>query len=134
MELDHVEIEDFRGIDRLALDLDELTTIISEPEGGKSSLLRAVGRVLQLCGKVCPGAVQDVQLRPIEQSGVDPLLIADLFRVAAIGRRRWRIEVQQPSQPRPPVDLATPVHQVVGDAVVGEDRPVPRHGVPVRIK
>jgi putative ATP-dependent endonuclease of OLD family len=46
MELDHVEIEDFRGIDRLALDLDELTTIISEPEGGKSSLLRAVGRVL----------------------------------------------------------------------------------------
>jgi len=46
MRLDRVEIEDFRGIDRLAVDLDELTTIISEPEGGKSSLLRAVGRVL----------------------------------------------------------------------------------------
>ncbi len=46
MRLDRVEIEDFRGIDRLSVDLDELTTIISEPEGGKSSLLRAVGRVL----------------------------------------------------------------------------------------
>ncbi len=46
MRLDRVEIEDFRGIDRLGLDLDELTTIIGEPDCGKSSLLRAVGRVL----------------------------------------------------------------------------------------
>jgi putative ATP-dependent endonuclease of OLD family len=46
MRLARVEVESFRGIDRLAIDLDELTTIISEPDGGKSSLLRAVGRVL----------------------------------------------------------------------------------------
>ncbi len=46
MRLARVEVENFRGIDRLAVDLDELTTIISEPDGGKSSLLRAVGRVL----------------------------------------------------------------------------------------
>ena len=46
MRLDHVEIEGFRGIDRLSLDLDDLTTIISEPEGGKTSLLHALGRVL----------------------------------------------------------------------------------------
>ena len=46
MRLDRVDIEGFRGIHRLTLDLDDLTTIISEPDGGKSSLLRAVGRVL----------------------------------------------------------------------------------------
>ena len=46
MRLDHVEVEGFRGIDRLSLDLDDLTTIISEPEGGKTSLLHALGRVL----------------------------------------------------------------------------------------
>ena len=46
MRVDRIEIESFRGIDRLALDLDELTTIIGEPDCGKSSLLRAVGRVL----------------------------------------------------------------------------------------
>jgi putative ATP-dependent endonuclease of OLD family len=46
MRLDRVEIEDFRGIDRLAFDLAELTTVIGEHDCGKSSLLRAVGRVL----------------------------------------------------------------------------------------
>lgn len=46
MQLDRIEIEDFRGIDRLVLDLDRLTTIIGEPDSGKSSLLRAIGRVL----------------------------------------------------------------------------------------
>ena len=46
MRLDRVEIENFRAIDRLALDLGELTTIIGEPDCGKSSLLRAVSRVL----------------------------------------------------------------------------------------
>ncbi len=47
MRLDRIEIEAFRGIDRLTVDLDELTTIIGEPDCGKSSLLRAVGRVLR---------------------------------------------------------------------------------------
>jgi putative ATP-dependent endonuclease of OLD family len=46
MQLDRVEIEDFRGIDRLTVELDDLTTIIGEPDGGKSSLLRAIARVL----------------------------------------------------------------------------------------
>lgn len=46
MRLDRVQIEDFRGIDRLAIDLDRLTTVIGEPDAGKSSLLRAVARVL----------------------------------------------------------------------------------------
>jgi putative ATP-dependent endonuclease of OLD family len=46
MQLDHVGIEDFRGIDRLSTDVDELTTIIGEHDAGKSSLLRAIARVL----------------------------------------------------------------------------------------
>ena len=46
MQIDRVEIEDYRGIDRLSIDLDDLTTIIGEPDGGKSSLLRAIARVL----------------------------------------------------------------------------------------
>ena len=46
MRLDSIDIEAFRGIDRLTVPLEELTTIIGEPDCGKSSLLRAVGRVL----------------------------------------------------------------------------------------
>ena len=46
MRIDRVEIEDFRGIDRLSIDLDVLTTVIGEHHYGKSSLLRAIGRVL----------------------------------------------------------------------------------------
>lgn len=46
MRLDRIEIEDFRGIDRLSVGLDGLTTIIGEPDCGKSSLLRAINRVL----------------------------------------------------------------------------------------
>ncbi len=46
MRVDRIEIESFRGIDRLTVDLEELTTIIGEPDCGKSSLLRALGRVL----------------------------------------------------------------------------------------
>jgi putative ATP-dependent endonuclease of OLD family len=46
MRLDRIELEGFRGIDRLSIDLDDLTTIIGEHDCGKSSLLRAVGRVL----------------------------------------------------------------------------------------
>ena len=46
MRLDRIEIEAFRGIDRLSVDLDELTTIIGEHDCGKSSMLRAIGRVL----------------------------------------------------------------------------------------
>ncbi len=46
MQLDRVEIKDFRGIDRLSLDLGHLTTVIGEPDAGKSSLLIALARVL----------------------------------------------------------------------------------------
>lgn len=46
MRLHSIDIEAFRGIGRLTVALDELTTIIGEPDCGKSSLLRAVGRVL----------------------------------------------------------------------------------------
>jgi putative ATP-dependent endonuclease of OLD family len=46
MRLDSIDIEAFRGIDRLTVTLDVLTTIIGEPDCGKSSLLRAIGRVL----------------------------------------------------------------------------------------
>ena len=46
MQLDRVEIKDFRGIDQLSIGLDELTTIIGEHDCGKSSLLRAIARVL----------------------------------------------------------------------------------------
>ena len=46
MRVDRIEIEAFRGIDHLTVALDELTTVIGEPDAGKSSLLRALGRVL----------------------------------------------------------------------------------------
>jgi putative ATP-dependent endonuclease of the OLD family len=46
MQIDWVEVEDFRGIDRLSIDLDVLTTVIGEHHYGKSSLLRAIARVL----------------------------------------------------------------------------------------
>lgn len=46
MRVDRVQIEDFRGIDRLSIKLDHLTTVIGEPDAGKSSLLRALARVL----------------------------------------------------------------------------------------
>ena len=68
MRLARVEIEDFRGIDRLAVDLDELTTIISEPEGGKSSLLRAVGRVL---GPGAPGPLPVFRTADFHRPGPD---------------------------------------------------------------
>ncbi len=46
MQLDRVEIVDFRAIDRLSFELDPLTTVIGEHDCGKSSLLRAIARVL----------------------------------------------------------------------------------------
>jgi putative ATP-dependent endonuclease of the OLD family len=46
MRLVGVVLEDFRGIRRLAIELEHLTTVIGEPDAGKSSLLRALGRVL----------------------------------------------------------------------------------------
>ena len=46
MLIDWVAIEGFRGIDRLSIDLDGLTTVIGEHHYGKSSLLRAIARVL----------------------------------------------------------------------------------------
>ena len=66
MRLARVEVDDIRGIDRLAVDFDELTTIISEPDGGKSSLLRAVGRVL---GPGSPDAVPVFSVADFHRSG-----------------------------------------------------------------
>ncbi len=68
MRLDRVEIEDFRGIDRLALDLDDLTTIIGEHDCGKSSLLRAIGRVL---GPHQPGALPRFRTADFHRPGAD---------------------------------------------------------------
>jgi putative ATP-dependent endonuclease of OLD family len=46
MRLERIEVEGFRGIDRSSVSLDHLTTLIGEPDCGKSSLLHAVARVL----------------------------------------------------------------------------------------
>ncbi len=46
MRIDRVQIEGFRAIDRLSIDLDLLTTVIGEHQFGKSSLLRGIARVL----------------------------------------------------------------------------------------
>ncbi len=54
MRIDQVEIEGFRAIDRLAIDLDMLTTVIGEHHFGKSSLLRAIARVLDPCAPDVP--------------------------------------------------------------------------------
>ncbi len=68
MRLDHIEIEAFRGIDRLSVDLDELTTIIGEHDCGKSSLLRAVGRVLSPRD---PDVVPSFSVADFHRPGVD---------------------------------------------------------------
>jgi predicted ATP-dependent endonuclease of OLD family len=46
MRVDQVRIEGFRGIDRLSIKMEQLTTVIGEPDAGKSSLLHAIARVL----------------------------------------------------------------------------------------
>lgn len=46
MQLERIEISGFRGIKRMSLAFDELTTLIGENTWGKSSLLDALSVVL----------------------------------------------------------------------------------------
>ncbi len=46
MHLERIEIAGFRGIRRLSLTFDEITTLIGENTWGKSSLLDALSVVL----------------------------------------------------------------------------------------
>ncbi|BBM66678.1 ATP-dependent endonuclease [Vibrio alfacsensis] len=52
MRLERIEISGFRGIKRLALSFDELTTLIGENTWGKSSLLDALSLVLPADGSL----------------------------------------------------------------------------------
>ncbi|MDF2154811.1 ATP-dependent endonuclease [Vibrio sp. CAU 1672] len=59
MRLDRVEISGFRGIKRLALSFDELTTLIGENTWGKSSLLDALSIVLSASGELYQFEIRD---------------------------------------------------------------------------
>lgn len=52
MQLDRIEISGFRGIRRLSLQFDELTTLIGENTWGKSSLLDALSIALPASGEL----------------------------------------------------------------------------------
>ncbi|MCG3722040.1 ATP-dependent endonuclease [Vibrio cincinnatiensis] len=59
MHLERIEILGFRGIRRLSLTFDELTTLIGENTWGKSSLLDALSIMLPPDGKPYPFELQD---------------------------------------------------------------------------
>jgi putative ATP-dependent endonuclease of the OLD family len=59
MQLDRVEISGFRGIRRLSLSFDELTTLIGENTWGKSSLLDALALVLPSNAELYQFTMQD---------------------------------------------------------------------------
>jgi putative ATP-dependent endonuclease of OLD family len=59
MQLEHIEIAGFRGIRRLSLDFDQLTTLIGENTWGKSSLLDALSIALPADGALYQFTVQD---------------------------------------------------------------------------
>ncbi|QIA65790.1 DUF2813 domain-containing protein [Vibrio astriarenae] len=52
MQLDRIEVSGFRGIKRLSLQFDELTTLIGENTWGKSSLLDALSIALPASGEL----------------------------------------------------------------------------------
>lgn len=59
MQLVHIEIAGFRGIRRLSLDFNQLTTLIGENTWGKSSLLDALSIALPTDGKLYQFNMQD---------------------------------------------------------------------------
>ena len=71
MQLDRVEIEDFRGIGRLSLDLDALTTVIGEHHAGKSSLLRALARVLDPVAAEVPPSFDEADFHRPHADGAE---------------------------------------------------------------
>ncbi|QSA20621.1 DUF2813 domain-containing protein, partial [Vibrio furnissii] len=59
MHLERIEVSGFRGIRRLSLTLDELTTLIGENTWGKSSLLDALSVMLPSNGQPYQFELQD---------------------------------------------------------------------------
>lgn len=59
MQLERIEISGFRGIKRLSLTFDELTTLIGENTWGKSSLLDALSVALPASGELYQFEMQD---------------------------------------------------------------------------
>ncbi|MGX9416835.1 DUF2813 domain-containing protein [Vibrio sp. WJH972] len=59
MQLEHIEIAGFRGIRRLSLDFEQLTTLIGENTWGKSSLLEALNIALPSNSTLYQFTVQD---------------------------------------------------------------------------
>lgn len=59
MQLDRIEILGFRGIKRLSLTFDEITTLLGENTWGKSSLLDALSIVLPIDGLLHQFEIQD---------------------------------------------------------------------------
>lgn len=59
MQLDRIEILGFRGIKRLSLNFDEITTLLGENTWGKSSLLDALCLVLPINGQLHQFTIED---------------------------------------------------------------------------
>lgn len=59
MQLDRIEILGFRGIKRLSLSFDEITTLLGENTWGKSSLLDALCLVLPINGQLHQFEIED---------------------------------------------------------------------------
>ncbi|MGU3842255.1 DUF2813 domain-containing protein, partial [Vibrio diabolicus] len=59
MRLERIEISGFRGIKRLSLSFDELTTLIGENTWGKSSLLDALSIALPANGSLYQFELKD---------------------------------------------------------------------------
>ncbi len=59
MQLERIEISGFRGIKRLSLHFDELTTLLGENTWGKSSLLDALEIILPSTGQLYPFELRD---------------------------------------------------------------------------
>ncbi|USD66749.1 ATP-dependent endonuclease [Vibrio sp. SCSIO 43136] len=59
MQLERIEISGFRGIQRMSLSFDELTTLVGENTWGKSSLLDALSIALPTDGQVYQFVMQD---------------------------------------------------------------------------
>ena len=123
-KLDRVEVENYRAIGRLVIDLDELTTVIGEHDCGKSSLLRAIAAVLDpALGDGIPQFDGADFHRPFEPGSERT---SELSITLSVAKDRLRVRVrpvaaatipEKPPPPRRTVGLPPPRNRAVGAAV-----------------
>ena len=125
-KLDRVEIENYRAIGRLVIDLDELTTVIGEHDCGKSSLLRAIAAVLDpALGDGMPQFDKADFHRPFEPGSERTSELSITLSVAK-DRLRVRAERNGDDKPTTHVDVidqnGRPIDGADGPALLAELR------------